>query len=362
MRYRDSLLISIFITFCLLFSRLHATGQDTLLIVHPTADNIHLMDRLIGQGIFPLQGYHLLGVFHEDEAYDYNETADYIRENELQYMSLKEVKGKLDPDHISVTNACSDQFEELFAISRGALFFGGPDIPPVLYDEPVHLLTRVTDPFRHFFEVSFLYHLLGNERDQERKPLLESRGTYLVSGICLGMQTMNVATGGTLVQDIPTEIYGIWTAEELLSLPLHRVHRNYQDLLSYSCCEPTSYHFHPLRVKRGTFLDHGTCDEHEDPLVLSSHHQGIETLGDGWRIAAWSVDEKVIEAIEHTKYPHVFGVQFHPEKPGLFDPSVLHLDSSGDSISFEQSIRGTVSFDFHLDYWKAVAAPLLQKD
>jgi len=356
------LLISVFIPVILLLSRLDTAGQDTLLMVHPTADNIHLVDRLIGQGIFPLEGYHLLGVFHEDEAYDYGEAADYIRDHRLQYVSLKEVKGKLDPYHISVTNSCSDQFEELFAISRGALFFGGPDIPPVLYGEPLHLLTRVTDPFRHYFEVSFLYHLLGNDREPDRQPLLESRSTYLVSGICLGMQTMNVATGGTLVQDIPSEIYGIWTAEEVLSLPPHQVHSNYKGLLNYGCGEPTSYHFHPIRIKRGTFLDPGTLDGKEDPRVLSSHHQAIETLGTGWRIAALSVDGQVIEAIEHTKYPRVFGVQFHPEKPGLFDPSLLHLDSAGDSVSFEKSIRGTVSYDFHLEYWQTVAASLMRED
>ena len=40
----------------------------------------------------------------------------------------------------------------LFSISKGALFMGGPDIPPAVYNESVHLLTSVTDPFRHYCE------------------------------------------------------------------------------------------------------------------------------------------------------------------------------------------------------------------
>jgi putative glutamine amidotransferase len=362
MKYCYRLIVSVMVTLFLMLFQLCALGQDTLLIIHPTADNIRLIDRLIRDGIFPLENYHLLGVYHEDEAYDYGQASELIRLNHIERFSLVEVTGHLDAPDIFSTNKCSGQFAHLFAISRGALFFGGPDIPPLLYDEPAHLLTRVTDPSRHFFEVSFLFHLLGGSRDPAWEPLMESRETYLVSGICLGMQTMVVATGGTLVQDIPTEIYGVWTAEQVLSLPAHQQHRNYEDLLSYENVVPTSYHFHPVRVEKGSFLDSGDYPGITDPLVLSSHHQGIETTGDAWRVVATSIDGKVIEAIQHTRYPHVFGVQFHPEKPGLFDPSVLHAELSGDSASFAQTIRDNYSYDFHLNYWKAVAAPLLNEE
>jgi putative glutamine amidotransferase len=53
--------------------------------------------------------------------------------------------------------------------------------------------------------------------------------------------------------------------------------------------------------------------QEEKPLVLSSHHQMASSLGKGWRIIATSLDGKVIEAIEHSKYPNALGVQFHPE-------------------------------------------------
>lgn len=362
MKNWNFLKIHALIVLLLLLSPQRGKGQDTLLVIHPTADNIHLLDQLIEKGYFPLEGYHLLGVYHEDESYDYEKASDFIRDHRLRHVSLVEVKGTLDADNTFLTNNCTDQFARLFDISRGALFFGGPDIPPLVYQESAHLLTRVTDPFRHFFELSFLHHLLGGSRNPDWKPFLESRDTYLVSGICLGIQTMNVATGGTLIQDIPTEIYGVWTAEELLSLPAHQQHRNYHDLLSYGSDEPTSYHFHPIRVEKGSFLDFEAPPAASDPLVLSSHHQAIETLANGWKVAASSLDGKVIEAIEHEKYPHVFGVQFHPEKPGLFDPSRLHLNASGDSVSFIEVIRGTFSFEFHENYWRAIAAPLLRED
>jgi len=330
-----------------------------LLVVHPTADNLRLLDQLIRQGIFPVADVHLLGVYHQDETYDYEKSSAYIREKNLLNMSLTEVTGALDPDDVRRKNSCTGQFRHLFAISRGALFFGGPDIPPVLYREPVHLLTLVTDPYRHLFEVSFLYHLLVRAGDPDRDPLLASRRDYLVSGICLGMQTMHVATGGTLVQDLPTEIYGAWTAEDVLSLSPHQQHRSYRGHLWNMRGEPTSYHFHPIVVQEGSFLDFGTSGREDGPMVLSSHHQGIEQPGSAWKIAAVSVDGKVIEAIQHLLYPHVFGVQFHPEKPGLFNPASLHQDASGDSVSFEQVIRGTSSYDFHLKYWQRVAAPLV---
>ncbi|MFO7935082.1 MAG: gamma-glutamyl-gamma-aminobutyrate hydrolase family protein [Bacteroidales bacterium] len=338
----------------LLLSGAGASAQDTLLVLHPTKYNLRMMNHLIENGIFPLEEIHLLGIYHTDEAYDYEEAEEYIRKNRLAHVSLVEVKGTLDTDNTYRINPCSPRFRELFTLSRGAFFLGGPDIPPALYDEPVHLLTRVTDPFRHYFEVSFLYHLLGGDRDPDWKPLLDSREDYLVCGICLGMQTMNVATGGTLIQDIPTEIYRCWTAEAILALPSPHQHRNYADLLHNGGAAPTSYHFHPIRVAEGSFLDNRNGSPGE-PLVLSSHHQAVETPGKGWRIAATSLDGKVIEAIEHTQYPRVFGVQFHPEKPGLFDPEILHLDVSGDSVSFLQTVRGTDSFTFHVNFWRSLA-------
>ena len=228
-----------------------------------------------------------------------------------------------------------------------------------MYHERVHLSTSVSDPFRHFLEVSFIFHLLGGSQDSLWVPWLKSKDLFLMSGICLGMQSMNVATGGTLIQDIPTEVYGVWTAEDLLEMPRNQVHRNYMDMVETTCGEFTSYHFHQVRLKEGSFLQAGMEFKMQgSPLVLSSHHQAIESLGRGWKISATSMDGKIIEAIEHERYPHVFGVQFHPEKPGLFDPDIIHNESCKEKINFHQVIEGSESFKFHVAYWKYIGGIL----
>ena len=236
---------------------------------------------------------------------------------------------------------------------------GGPDIPASVYGEKAHLLTSVTDPWRHFLELSYSFHLLGGLQNQDWNAWLDEDPDYLVSGICLGMQGLNVSTGGTLIQDIPTELDGIWTAEEVLELPPDRMHRNYADRIRGTCTRPTSYHFHRIRLTRGGFLTRDLRFRHKGtPLVLSSHHQAIEKTGSGWKTAATSMDGRIIEAIEHEKYPHVFGVQFHPEKPGLFDPALLEPANCGDSISFREHILETDSWEFHQKYWHHICAIL----
>jgi putative glutamine amidotransferase len=57
----------------------------------------------------------------------------------------------------------------------------------------------------------------------------------------------------------------------------------------------------------------------DKPSIYSSHHQAVRKLGKGIQAIATSLDGKVIEAIEHTTYPNVLGVQFHPEARSLWD-------------------------------------------
>jgi putative glutamine amidotransferase len=340
---------------------IHTPAQDTLLLFHPTADNLDIIENLCKEGLIDLEGYHVLGVYHAGESYDYALARERLNELPGSRYSLREITGDLEPDDIYRINECSKDFEKLFHCSRGALFMGGPDIPPALYHEPAHLLTAVTDPYRHFLEISFLFHLLGGGHDPGWIPWMESDPNYLVSGICLGMQSMHIATGGTLIQDIPTEVYGIWIAEEILAMMPDQVHRNYADMVDTWCENPTSYHFHRIKLENGSFLQKNVCfNEGTGPLVLSSHHQAVEAPGSNWTISATSMDGKIIEAIEHKKYPHVVGVQFHPEKPGLFNPDIIHPESCDTRINFQEKIRNTESYQFHTSYWKNLGK-ILQK-
>jgi putative glutamine amidotransferase len=343
----------LFLLFLFLAGRVVCTGaQDTLLLFHPTAGNLEVIEKLVSEGVLDLEGYHVLGIYHAREKYNYDSARAMLDELPGNRYSFREITGNLSPGLIFGTNDCSGDFKALFDRSRGALFMGGPDIPPALYHEPAHLLTSVTDPFRHYLELSYLFHLLGGSQDPDWSPYLEMDSDYLINGICLGMQTMNVATGGTLIQDIPTEVYGIWTAEEILAMPPDQVHRDYSGLINSECDEPTSYHFHRIRLENGSALRKGShLQGRSAPFVLSSHHQAVEKTGKGMLVTATSTDGKIIEAIEHEKYPHVSGVQFHPEKPGLFDPSVIHPESCDSSINFREVILDTGSYEFHTAYW-----------
>jgi len=202
-------------------------------------------------------------------------------------------------------------------------------------------------------ELSYIFHLLGGNQDPDWNAYMEVNPEYLINGICLGMQTMNVATGGNMVQDIPTELYGIWQAEDILALPADQMHRNYLDYLNTGCEDPTSYHFHKITLFPDMILTSGIgFTRNTSPLVLSSHHQAIENLGLGWEIAATSMDGKIIEAIQHRSYPHVLGIQFHPEKPGLFDPDIEHPESCNSTINFQKAIENSDSYLFHVTFWK----------
>ena len=165
-----------------------------------------------------------------------------------------------------------------------------------------------------------------------------------------------------MIQDIPSELYGIWNAEEVLSLPPDQMHRNYMDYLSSECEGPTSYHFHRVSLLPDMILTSGIgFNSDTAPLVLSSHHQAIEKLGLGWEVAASSMDGKIIEAIQHTRYPHVLGIQFHPEKPGLFDPFIEHPASCSSTINFQEAIADSDSYSFHVAFWKQLGL-FLQKN
>ena len=343
----------IYVSLILLISLLGSTrSQDTVLLFHPTAYNLEVIEKLRAEGLFCLDGYHVLGVYHTGETYDYSLAEAYIEQNALSLFSLLEVTGELVTENLFRENPATEQFRSLFTCSSGALFMGGPDIPPATYGEKVHLLTRVTDPFRHYLELSYLFHLLGGNQNEAWTPYMEEKLNYVINGICLGMQTMHVATGGSMVQDIPTELYGVWEAEDILALPADQMHRNYMDYLSTDCQDPTSYHFHKIDLK---------ADNETAPMVLSSHHQAIESPGSQWEVIATSMDGKIIEGIHHTRYPHVLGIQFHPEKPGLFDPSIEHPRTCDSTINFQKAIANSESYKFHVDFWKQLGQ-FLQKN
>lgn len=165
----------------------------------------------------------------------------------------------------------------------GLIFSGGSDFDPALYgDTEVHETTYGIDPERDSYELALLK--LANAQD---KPFL---------GICRGIQAMNVALGGTLIQDVPTAI-----GSEI-------EHR--QQALGKSITEVG----HDVAVAEGSIL--ANIVESTAIAVNSFHHQSIASVAPAAEIIATSGDG-VVEAIVVPDRHFALGVQWHPEMLAL---------------------------------------------
>lgn len=163
----------------------------------------------------------------------------------------------------------------------GAVFSGGPDIPPEFYGQSAHATTQAMESLRFEFDKRFIKSFLDSG-----KPVL---------GICLGMQFSNVVSGGSMIQDIP-------------SMVGERVrHRNGEMYTN----------FHRVGVSRGSRL--AAILGKTTISVISRHHQALENIARPFIVVARSLDG-VVEAIE--RRDGVFGlfVQWHPESMKDADP------------------------------------------
>jgi putative glutamine amidotransferase len=119
-----------------------------------------------------------------------------------------------------------------------------------------------------------------------------------VLGICRGEQVLNVAFGGTLYQDLPSQLKSATPVK-------HRQNA------------PRQYGTHTITVEEGSVL-HGilknVLEKDNTFRVNSYHHQAVKDVAPGFVVSAVARDG-VVEAIEMKKNPHVLGVQFHPEGP-----------------------------------------------
>lgn len=332
-------------------------GERHIVIMHPTVNNLKTFLYLTTEGIFPLpENFRVVGVYHESAGYDYALSSEFIKDEKLANISLLGIGPVLPEKEIFAKNKWTEYFIEIFEKSEGIIFFGGPDIPPSTYGQEMNLLTVVTDPNRHFLELSFLYHLLGGYQDGDFVPLLEQNPTYPILGICLGMQTMNVATGGSMIQDIPTQIYGFTTVEDVLRADQQMRHRNYNTNYSLDD-EVTSDNYHQIIITGGHMQEINSTIG-TNPFVLSSHHQAALKIGKGLVVTATSMDGKVVEALEHEKYPHVLGVQFHPEVRDLYmvDSKINQKPFEPGKYSYLELYPGNQGETFHRNFWKYLAS------
>ncbi len=170
----------------------------------------------------------------------------------------------------------------------GLLLTGGADVDPALYGQPLHPTTEV-DAERDSFEIPLSQRALARN-----VPLL---------AICRGIQVLNVAAGGSLVQDIPSQV---------------------DTPLNHSVQQPKEAIAHQIAVAYGSRLATalGASPNEAPRSVNSRHHQSVSTVAPAFVVSAVSSDG-VIEAIEDPAAPFCVGVQWHPEnfwRTGEFAP------------------------------------------
>jgi putative glutamine amidotransferase len=335
------------------------TSNRYIILANPTVHNIQTIQFLLTQNILdiPVKKIKFVGVYHADQNYDFSKTLDYFKKNKIEHFYLHEVQGMLQPGNLFTRNAATDDFKTIFTHSIGIFFFGGPDLPPAIYGNE-NQYAQVTDPVRHYFEASFLFHLVGGYQDETYTPLLDQNPSYLITGFCLGMQTLNVATGGTLTQDIPAQIYGALKPKDILNTEKDNLHRNYwQELVKDTLL--MGINFHRIQFTKHPFFGKTIrLNKKQNPRVYSSHHQAIKMKGKNLEITASSMDGKIIEGVAHSEYPNVFGVQFHPEVPALYEDLYKRKFHPEDTPETYNNLIGKKNVRFHKRFWKHISGIL----
>jgi putative glutamine amidotransferase len=169
-----------------------------------------------------------------------------------------------------------EQPDEALDLLDGLMLAGGADIDPTSYGAQVHPETLDTVPERDRFEIALVRAAI--ERDLP------------VFGICRGMQLINVAYGGTLLQHLP-ERFG------------H--HEHLKVVGSFDGAD------HDVDLVEGSIAAQAAGETHH--ATKSHHHQGVDRLGEGLRISGRSSMDGLPEAIEMPARRFVLGVQWHPE-------------------------------------------------
>jgi putative glutamine amidotransferase len=330
-----------------------------LTILNPTKGNIQTLVELRKLNILSVQDLTVIGLFHENQTRDrdvaksFAEATKFVKENGHDWIEFHRLSGDLHPEMLFRKNHLSEELEQIFSYSDGIILFGGDDIPPAVYGEKTSLLTGIGTAYRSYIETSIVFHLLGGWQDENFEPYLESRKEFPILGLCLGSQSLNVGTGGTLFQDIPSEVYGKEYVEDIIAMPRETWHENpYADLLPEDF-RAASMHRIAL-LAEGKFIRDWGFSKEDEPLVYSSHHQAAKKLGKGIEVIATSLDGKVVEAIAHGKYPNVLGVQFHPESLNIWDETRKSRSTPEDKIKTALAAalkNDPPSLAFHKKLW-----------
>lgn len=166
--------------------------------------------------------------------------------------------------------------ERILDAAHGLVLTGGEDVEPARYGEDPHPNLGSTNPARDAMEFAALTGAID-------------RGLPVLA-ICRGMQLLNVALGGTLYQDLPSERPGPVLHQQTAAI---------------------NQRSHSARVESdGRLADiFGVTDL----FINSFHHQGVKDLAPGLRATVWAEDG-LVEGVEAVEHPWMVGVQWHPER------------------------------------------------
>ncbi len=174
----------------------------------------------------------------------------------------------------------ADPVDQVLAWCDGVLLPGGVDVQPARYGEWPHPTVTDVNDARDEYEIALVRAAIAAD-----VPLL---------AICRGLQILNVAAGGTLVQDIPSQVAGA---------------------LTHTVAMPKDAIAHEVRVAAGSRLAALMQDVLTGTGTLrvnSRHHQSVRRIADEFTVTATSPD-LVIEGLEREQSRFCVGVQWHPE-------------------------------------------------
>jgi putative glutamine amidotransferase len=196
--------------------------------------------------------------------------------------------------------ALLDDASEVLDLFDGLMLAGGADIDPESYGSEREPQTIDTVRERDNWEIALTR--VAIERDV---PVL---------GICRGMQLINVACGGTLVQHLPDHVG-------------HEEHRRV--LGSFDGAD------HDVALTEGSLAAQAAGEV--DHATKSHHHQGVDRLGDGLVVSGFSTLDEVPEAIESPDHRYVLGVQWHPEADPMSNVIASFVAAAAERVEAEDS-------------------------
>ena len=182
-----------------------------------------------------------------------------------------------------VLDSVADHPDAVIGSVQGLLLAGGGDVHPDLYGAAMHPTFSPAEPGRDIYEFELIERAMAAD-----VPLF---------AICRGIQVLNVARGGTLVQDIPTQVPD--ALDHRLAVPPH---------------EPMTL-AHEIWIEKGSLLARITreaLEGHDSCQVNSRHHQAVDRLARGF-VSTATAPDGLVEAIEDPSRRFCLGVQWHPE-------------------------------------------------